>query len=372
MNLVPLTLLSALLGCSNNLGSPNVTPSEPVDPNDRQTEIDALAKKWKRSQNQFTLNMKELSDMERLYVVRQILSNPNAEHSPRLCQTLSDPHQEYCMQMLSRSHIWDIPLVTQSIIRTTRPHVEGCDDNDVWCLTSKAIQEAKHGRIEQSAKICESLLDAQSIEECFFQTAEQIAKQDQTNSLENAFTFCQNTTAYLEHCHAHIIENAARTFQSPPDLLTIIENKVSKQQSTFLQEYYLTMKARQSPFNRFIPYWDKHSVQTLIFLSTQSKVDNSLSHWIELFHEAQSTISTHTLRQDEEMNNYWVQQGRAQHPSKLYLSLETRPYSKDKSLDLQFAMVAALIHRRFPVDTIKNQTEHPTIQWMLNRASHKR
>ena len=372
MNLVPLTLLSTLLSCSNNTEYPDVTPSETIKPNDRQTELDTLAKKWKRSQNQFTLKMQNLSDIERLYVVRQILSDPKAEHSPKLCQTLNKQHHDYCLQMLGRSHIWDIPLTAQSIVRTTRSQVDDCADNDVWCLTTTAIREAKHGRIEPAAKMCNSLPDVQALEECFFQTAEQIAKQDQADSLEIAFTFCENTTAYLEHCHAHIIENAARTFQSPPDLLAIIESKVSKQQSTFLQEYYLTMKARQSPFNRFIPYWDKHSVQTLIFLSTQSKVDNSLSHWIALFQEAQFTISTQTLRQDEEMNNYWVQQGRAQHPSKLYLSLETRPYSENESRDLQFAMVAALLQRRFPVDTIKQQTDHPTIQWMLNRASHKR
>ncbi len=372
MNFVSFILALGMLGlsilsCSN--GSDSSGPHTKSNP---QSELDDLVKRWKRSQNQFTLKMTELSDMERLYVVRKILSNPNAEHSPRLCQTLNEHHQDYCMQMLSRSHIWDIPIATQSTVQTTRTKVDGCDDNDVWCLTTTAIQEAKYGRIKQAATICESLPDTQALEECFFQTAEQIAKQDRPDSLEIAFTFCENTTAYLEHCHAHIIENAARTFQAPPDLLAIIENKVSKQQSTFLQEYYLTMKARQSPFNRFIPYWDKHSVQTLIFLSTQSKVDNSLSHWIDLFQEAQSTISTHTLKQDEEMNNYWVQQGRAQHPVKLYLSLETRPYSKDESVDLQFAMVAALIQRRFPVDTIKEQTDHPTIQWMINRASHKR
>ena len=367
MNFVSFMLALGVLSCSNSSDSSKLSiQSNPP------SELDDLVKRWKRSQNQFTLKMTELSDMERLYVVRQILSNPNAEHSPRLCQTLSAQHQDYCMQMLSRSHIWDIPIATENIAPTTRTKVDGCDDNDVWCLTTTAIQRVKHGRVEQSAEICASLPDTQALEECFFQTAEQVAKQDRLNSLEEAFKFCKQTTAYLEHCHAHIIENAARTLQAPPDLLTIIENNVSKQQSTFLQEYYLTMKARQSPFNRFIPYWDKHSAQTLIFLSTQSKVDNSLSNWIALFQEAQSTIRTHTLKQDEEINNYWIQQGRAQHPSKLYLSLETRPYSKDKSLDIQFAMVAALIQRRFPLDTIKKQTDHPTIQWMLNRASHKR
>ena len=357
-----------LLACSGASDSPPPS-SEFVDP---KSTLDELAQKWKRSQNQFTLEMTKRSDMERLYVVRKILGNPNAEHSPRLCQTLNKQHRDYCMQMLSRSHIWDIPIATQSSVRTTQTNVDGCDDNDVWCLTTTAIQGVKHGRIKQSAEICASLPDTQALEECFFQSAEQIAKQDRFGSLEDAFTFCRHTTAYREHCHAHIIEYAATTFQPPPEQLSIIERYVATNRVSFLQNYYLTMKARLSPFNRFTPYWDKHSVQTLIFLSSQSKSDRSLSHWIELFQKTRSLLHTHELKQDEEMNNYWVQQGRAQHPSKLYLSLETRPFSEDESEDLQFAMVAGLIQRQFPIDTIKNESNHPTIQWMINRASHKR
>lgn len=367
MRLVSFTFIG-LLACSSAPDSPS--PSSEVM--DQNAALDTLAKKWKRSQNQFTLEMKALSDMERLYVVRQILSNPKAEHSPKLCQTLKKQHRDYCMQMLGRSHIWDVPAPKGVVKIATEVNVEQCTKNDVWCLTSKAILEVKHGRIIEAKKLCGSLSDNQAREECFFQSAEQIAKQDRFGSLEDAFTFCEHTTAYREHCDAHIIEFAATTFQPPLEQLSIIEGYVAKDQVSFLQDYYLTMKARQSPFNHFTPYWDKHSVQTLIFLSTQSKSDHSLSHWIAAFQKTRSLLHTHELKQDEEMNNYWVQHGRAQHPSKLYLSLETRPFSEDESEDLQFAMVAGLIQRQFPVGTIKKESKHPTIQWMINRASHKR
>ena len=97
-----------------------------------------------------------------------------------------------------------------------------------------------------------------------------------------------------------------------------------------------------------------------------------MKDWIGLFEDSRSALVMDSLKLDEEINNYWVQQGQAQHPSKLYLSLETRPFSEDKSQDLQFAMVAALVQLRFPLDAIASESNHPTIQWMLNRASHKR
>lgn len=368
MHLVFLPLAWSQLACSN------ATDPTPVsaDSINQSESLDVLADKWKRSQNQFTLEMAELSEMERLYVVRQILGSPKADHSPRLCQTLNKQHKDYCIQMLSRSHIWDIPVATDTIVRTKPIEISDCATNDVWCLTSTAIQDTRHGRIEQAKKICASLPDVQAMEECFFQSAEQIAKQDRSGSLEDAFTFCRRTTAYREHCHAHIIEYAATTFQPPLELLTTIEDNLPTQQSSFLKDYYLTMKSRHSPFNRFIPHWDKHSVQTLIFLSTQTKSDRSLQDWIELFATALPTLNIYELKQDEEINNYWVQQGRAQHPSKLYLSLETRPFSDEESLDLEFAMVAGLIQRQFPVDTIKQQAVHPTIQWMIDRSRNKR
>ena len=132
------------------------------------------------------------------------------------------------------------------------------------------------------------------------------------------------------------------------------------------------MKARHSPNNRFLPYWDKHSVQRLIFLQTQVKETRSLTYWINTFEDNLSTMVMDSLKLDKEINNYWVQQGHAHPTSKLYLSLETRPFSEDKSQDLQFAMVAALVQLRFPLDAIDSESVHPTIQWMLNRASHKR
>ena len=81
MRLVSFTLMG-LIACSGELEPPSATSETNMI---RQAALDALVQKWKRSQNQFTLEMKTLSDMERLYVVRQILSNPKAEHSPRTC-----------------------------------------------------------------------------------------------------------------------------------------------------------------------------------------------------------------------------------------------------------------------------------------------
>ena len=356
-----------LFACSNSSEAPSTTP-ETVD---RNTALDRLVQKWSRSQNQFTMEMKGLSDMERLYVVRQILGDPKAEHSPRLCLTLNQQHQDYCIQMLGRSHIWDIPIYQDNVVNTPSPNVTSCSEKDVWCLTSTAIQETKHGGIDRAEQICTGLSDLQAREECFFQSAEQISKQDRVGSLEQAFTFCNKTSAYQEHCHAHIIEYAASTFQPPANLLQVMEDHAGPK-TEHLQAYYLTMKARHSPNNRFLSHWDKHSVQTLIFLQTQSKEVRTLTEWINVFEDNQTTMVMDSLKLDEEINNYWVQQGKAQHPSKLYLSLETRPFSEDKSQDLQIAMVAALVQLRFPLDAIASESVHPTIQWMLNRASHKR
>ena len=357
----------SFFACSNNSDAPSAS-SETVDQN---TGLERLVQKWQRSHNQFAMEMDALSDMERLYVVRKILSDPKAEHSPRLCQTLNKQHQDYCIQMLGRSHIWDIPISEEVVETTAQVKIEQCSENDVWCLTSTALQETKHGRIERAADICDRLPDTQAREECFFQSAEQISKQDRESALEQAFTFCNKINAYQEHCHAHIIEFAASTFQPPANLLQIIKDNAGKK-TAHLQSYYLTMKARHSPNNRFLPHWDRHSVQTLIFLQTQPKEAHTLTDWIDGFVNSRSTMVMDSLKLNEEINNYWIQQGQTQHPSKLYLSLETRPFSEDEYQDLQFAMVAALVQLRFPLEAIVSTSNHPTIQWMLNRASHKR
>ena len=361
-----------VLGCSGNPESTPPVQTEAPTSYDNQEELDALAERWKRSQNDFTGRMKKLSNLEQLYVVRQVLANPKVEHSPRLCQTLSKQHRDYCMEMLGRSHIWDIPVADD---RSQVPPSSGqhttCVPSDVWCKTAEAIQDAKHGKVDNARAICASLPDTQAREECFFQTAEQVAKQDQPTSLETAFQLCAETTAYLSHCHAHVIEFAAATFQSPPEQLNIIK-QYGASRSEFLEQYYLTMKARQSPQNRNLPHWDKHSVQTLLFLQTQKQADRSLSDWIAQFQSALPTLQLDSLELDEEMSSYWIQQGRAQHPSTLYLSLETRPYSENETLDLKMAMIAALIQLQFPVTEATNEVSHPTLQWMLNRASHKR
>ena len=119
-------------------------------------------------------------------------------------------------------------------------------EKDVWCLTSTAIRETKHDGIERAADICGGLPDTQAREECFFQSAEQITKQDRVGALEQAFTFCNKATAYQEHCHAHIIEYAAATFQPPANLLQVIADHAGSKTDK-LQAYYLTMKARHRP-----------------------------------------------------------------------------------------------------------------------------
>jgi hypothetical protein len=233
----------SFFACSNNSDAPSAS-SETVDQN---TDLERLVQKWQRSHNQFAMEMDALSDMERLYVVRKILSDPKAEHSPRLCQTLNKQHQDYCIQMLGRSHIWDIPISEEVVETTAQVKIEQCSENDVWCLTSTALQETKHGRIERAADICDRLPDTQAREECFFQSAEQISKQDQLGALGSAFTFCNKVTAYREHCYAHIIEYAAFTFQPPANLLEVIEDHAGPKTEQ-LQAYYLTMKGRLDKF----------------------------------------------------------------------------------------------------------------------------
>ena len=374
MHFVALTLLwnIVVLGCSNSPETSQTPQTTPVQEHEDKPDLDALVRRWKRSQNDFTARMKSLSDMERLYVVRQVLANPKAEHSPRLCQTLSKQHHAYCIEMLGRSHIWDIPIEDNGNLESeSNLDNTSCASNDVWCLTNDAVQNAKHGHPDTARKLCASLPDTQAREECFFQTAEQVAKQDQHKSLETAFQLCAETTAYRSHCHAHIIEFAATTFQSPTEQLNVIK-QYGASKSEFLQQYYLTMKARHSPQNPHLPHWDKHSVQTLLFLQRQTKVDRSLTEWIARFHDAIPTLKLDSLNLDGEMSSHWIQHGRAQHLSTLYLSLESRPYSENEALDLKMAMIAALIQLQFPVTAVTNEVSHPTFQWMLNRASHKR
>jgi len=374
MHFVARTLLwnMVVLGCSNGPETNQTPQTTPVQEYEDNPDLDALVRRWKRSPNDFTARMKTLSDLERLYVVRQVLANPKAEHSPRLCQTLSKHHHAYCMEMLGRSHIWDIPIKDNGI-RESEGSIDNskCTSSDVWCLTGEAIQRAKHGHSGIARDICASIPDTQAREECFFQIAEQVAKQDQPKSLETAFQLCAETTAYRSHCHAHIIEFAASTFQSPPEQLNVIK-QYGAAKADFLRQYYLTMKARHSPQNTHLPHWDKHSVQTLLFLQRQTKVDQTLTEWIEQFQDVIPTLNLDALDLDEEMSSHWIQRGRTQHPSTLYLSLETRPYSENVELDLKMAMIAALIQLQFPVTAVTNEASHPTLQWMLNRASHKR
>lgn len=328
---------------------------------------------WSTSPSSFTESMGDFTTLERLFIVRQILANPNVGHNPALCRTLDKSHQSYCLEMLGRSHIWDIPIEESSMPKpegNTR-RVSGCASTDVWCLTTKAIQHARYGTMEEASIICRSLYDKQAREECFFQTAEEIAKQDIPMSLEKAFQMCAETSAYRTHCHAHIIEFTASTSQLSTLQLDIIA-EYEDSNALFLRQYYHTMKARHSPDNAHLPHWDRHSVQTLLFLQGQSKMDRPLSEWIALFHQAHPRMEMTPLKLEGEMSSYWIQRESSQHPSTLYLSNETRPFSEDEVLDLEMAMVAALVQLQFPVTIATNEVSNPTLKWMLNRASHKR
>ena len=61
------------------------------------------------------------------------------------------------MQMLGRSHICNIPVSKDVVMKTQSVNVDECSENDVWCLTS-VIQETKHSSVE-AAQICASLSD---------------------------------------------------------------------------------------------------------------------------------------------------------------------------------------------------------------------
>jgi hypothetical protein len=328
---------------------------------------------WSTNPSSFIESMENFTTLEKLYIVRQILANPNAIHNPALCRTLDNSHQPYCMEMLGRSHIWDIPVeeTSNSISVSSTESVSNCVPTDVWCLSMKAIQQAKYGTMDKAKAICRSIQDAQAREECFFQTAEEIAKQEFPDSLSIAFQFCAETSAYRSHCHAHIVELAASTSHSILEQLNIIEQS-NDPKYQLLQQYYLTMKARHSPNNPHLPHWDRHSVQTLLFLQGQSKTDRPLSEWLSLFHQVLPTMEVTPLKMEGEMSGYWVQSESLQHPSTLYLSLETRPFSEDVESDLEMAMIAALVQLQFPVMAATAEVSNPTIKWMLNRASHKR
>ena len=360
-------LVLSLVSC---LSSPDTNvPTDVVEVLDIDSQIDL----WSTKPSSFTESMGNFTTLERLYIVRQILANPNAVHNPALCRTLDETHQSYCMEMLGRSHIWDIPVEETSTFDSVSSTeiVSNCAPADVWCVSTKAIQQAKYGTMDEAKAICRSIQDAQAREECFFQTAEEVAKQDFPDSLNMAFHFCAETSAYQFHCHAHIVDFAASTTHSIVDQLNIIEQSEDPRYQ-FLQQYFLTMKARNSPNNPNLPHWDRHSAQTLLFLQRQSKMDRPLSEWITLFHQTHPTMEMTPLKLEREMSGYWIQSDISQHPSTLYLSLETRPYSEDVKSDMEMAMIAALVQLQFPVNKATQEVSNPTLKWMLNRASHKR
>ena len=357
-------LMSGLFGCDEHTAI-----SESQSP--ALTEVIAL---WKANPQAFAQRSRSLSTEERLYIVRSILTDPTAEHSPRLCQILDKQHHDYCIHTLNRSHLWDVPISLHETVenQSTPPALEACSTTDAWCRTQRAVNVIKHQEYPLAENICNTLSDRQAQEECFFEIAEQVSKQEHPTSMEKAFEYCAQTPTYSAHCQYHIIEHIAGTFHTPTAVLKTIDVRVaSTQLRSKLQDYYWTLKALHAPRNTLLPHWDQHSVQTIQFLQTQQKVDLPLDVWIEKFQDARQNLPYESLTLPYPIPSYWLQQGQQQHPSTLFLSLETRPYAKDPTLDLSLAMVAGLIYLEFPTGAVQN-TESSTIQWMLNRASHKR
>ena len=88
----------------------------------------------------------------------------------------------------------------------------------------------------------------QALEECCFKVLSK-SQSKTVRSLEDV-TFCKQTNAY-QHCHAHIIEDASTTFQPPPEQLPSLK-KMYEGPSVIASRLLSQMKARHSPFNRFI------------------------------------------------------------------------------------------------------------------------
>ena len=340
-----------------------------------QQEIPALINLWQRDQRDFTQVMSMHSEQEQLLVIREILRNPQLPHTPELCRSLPKSNQGYCEKMLSRSHLWDI-AVTEKPLATSQKSIDTqCGTQDDWCLTQSAVKKVRKSQISEAKTICQSIQNTQGMEECHFQLAEELSLQGQPNNISTAFEICQKAPSYLEHCHNHIIEELAQSRNSKLTVEIVLE-KLSTQQP-YLQDYYLTLKALNTPSEDSLPNWDQHSAQTLLFLQWHHaqgnrKKDRSLKEWLNIFEQAPKEIFEQSLHLPYPIVSHWIQHGSRQLPSVYYLSLEKRPYSPDTAQDIKLAMVAALVQMEYPVEMIAQNELDSTIQWMLKRVPKKR
>lgn len=355
----PIVLLFLIVfGCSE----PEPTSQSPQP----AVEIEPWIELWQSEPHAFVRKSGTLSETEKMLVVRTIIRTPDLPRMPLLCSILSNKDQQYCNDMLSRAHLWEITIPKEP--EGEKPtHAKICPQNDEWCLIRTANSLISNGGVKPSVKLCERIATNVGKEECFFQIAEN-SSQIPSNPISASFELCQSAPHYIEHCQAHVIEGIASSTRSTGTALNAIQAWSKSNESLINSpvDYFYTLRSMQFPNDTTLPVVHRASVQTFSFLMEQKKVSRSLDEWIVHFvGRKNSTRPFNTVDLSMPIINYWVD---SQTTNNYYLSLETRPTSSNLETDLRLAMLAALLQLQFPMHKIHLPALSEIEQWMVIRS----
>ena len=309
--------------------------------------------------------MSTLTEIERLQIVRRILHDAQSPNTPGLCRSLKQKNnQTYCATLLNRAHLWEVVLVDSTL--KTLSKIEDCPQNDAWCITKVALKQSSNLESINASRTCTAIQNARSREECLFQVAEQLIENDNYTYFSDAFHICTQAPNFKEHCQAHLIEHLAQSKHKNP---TIIQSLQLIEQSMEIfphspLEYFYSLRAMYFPNDTTLPFQHLHSVQTYQFLRDQPKEDHNLKYWIRVFKSYNQPFSQSKI--DGHIRNYWVVM---KHPKTYYMSIEQRPTSSDKGLDLELAMITGLAQHKFPLKVIRQEYSTGPIHQMLSKVN---
>lgn len=358
-----------MIGCSSDTVT-STTLSTPPPSNDVLNTVDS----WPQHKSIFFKNMNQLTEIERLQVVRRILHDPQSPNTPDLCRSLQQKHhQTYCVSLLNRAHLWEVAIPKETAVDNSPNDrlftVEECPQQDAWCITKVALNYGSALMIMKASQTCTAISNTRSREECFFQIAEHIVNKDNSTYFAKAFDICRQASSFQNHCQSHLIEQLARSNSSNSSLVQLL-TEIEQQSALFPTDpvdYFYSQRALYFPNDDTLPLKHLHSVQTYQFLREQPKSTQSLQNWIDQFREYKQKFSQFApIKVDGHIQNYWI--GIKAHKT-YYLSIEKRPTSEDHTLDLKLAMIAGLVEFRFPLDTIREEYSTGPIHQMLSKVN---
>lgn len=355
--------------------------SSPPDPVDTSSYV-AL---WNDEPNRFVREVKLLPLEERMIIVRAVLEDPAAHHSPQLCQFFDSKEKDYCEQLLLRSHIWEYDQIRQNLDSINHPvrllpeqkvvaepiqlsPSKSCRQDNAWCIEEEAKQNIRAEKFLAAKSLCQSIQHSQSKEECFFQIAEEVTKKLSPSKTPEAMVLCVYSETYQENCFAHLIEVMSDSYS---ELFPQYKNEIAQfwrpkdaQFAKQLDDYLETSFSKHNPSSKEISFVHRNSAMTYSFLLTQPKQDRTLQEWKEIFQNQQEFSA---ISEQPEIKNYWSPLRDKETLHCRYLSLAHRPCTTKETEDWELAMVAALVQQDFPLDKIRG-AQSDTIQKLLNKV----